>query len=164
MAEYQPLFAKEPLRADASFTHWSILARPVPVSLAADENIASEAEFEAKIESGALGVVQPDLAKFGGVSGAMHIGCFARNRGACTYLHFMDAALGLAASLHISSALGGDGHVELDANRNPLRSEVGELDLTITSGRLTVPAGSGIGFVPDPNALARLAVGSFELG
>ena len=164
MAEFQPLFVEEPLRADAAATHWSILARTVPVSLAAGENIASAAEFEAKIKSGALGVVQPDLTKWGGVSGAMHIGCFARNRGTCTYLHFMGSALGLAASLHISAALGGEGYVELDANQNPLRSEVGELDLTITSGRLTVPAGSGIGFVPDPDALARLAVGSFELG
>lgn len=149
-------FVEEPLRADADLERWCRLARSVTVPLAAGENIVGERRFVEFIDAGALGVVQPDVAKWGGVSGSLAVGRHARKAGLRCCMHFMGTALGLAASLHLLAALGGDGRVELDINENPLRTDLGPLDLSVREGRLSLPAGTGFGFEPDPAALRRL--------
>ncbi|MCV6602463.1 MAG: mandelate racemase/muconate lactonizing enzyme family protein, partial [Cohaesibacter sp.] len=78
-------------------------------------------------------------------------------------MHYMGTAVGLAASIHVLSAIGGSGPVELDANPNPLRTELGDLDLTVRGGHLSVPAGPGLGFVPDPLALRHLSIAEMDL-
>ena len=62
-------------------------------------------------------------------------------------MHYMGTGLGLTASLHCLAAINGNGPIELDANPNPLRTELGELDLTIRNGHLKVPSGCGHGSI-----------------
>ena len=74
----------------------------------------------------------------------------------------MGSGLGLAASLHTLAAIGGKGPIELDANPNPLRTELGEIDLGVSDGTLQIPPGPGHGFIPEPGALKKLSVASFN--
>lgn len=150
-------FVEEPLRADDTAANWLRLARNSSVSLAAGENIMGQAAFAVHVDAGSLGVVQPDVAKWGGVSGTMAVGRHARNHGARCCMHFMGTGLGLAASLHLLAVIGGDGRVELDLNENPLRAELGAIDLQVRNGALRVPRGPGFGFEPEPAALRRLS-------
>lgn len=156
-------FVEEPLRADAPLSDWAQLARAVDVPIAGGENITSLTQFQDFMDVGRLGVAQPDVAKWGGVSGSFAVGQHAAKAAATCTMHYMGTGLGLAASLHVLAAVGGEGLVELDANPNPLRTELGEIDLTVSEGRVTVPQGPGIGFVPDTDAIKSMSVGSFDL-
>ena len=57
---------EEPLRADRPWNEWQALRDRTSIALAAGENIASDAGFDAALEANALKVVQPDIAKWGG--------------------------------------------------------------------------------------------------
>ena len=110
-----------------------------------------------------LGIIQPDVAKWGGVSGAMDVASTAKAKGATCAMHYMGTGLGLAASLHCLAAINGKGPMELDANPNPLRTELGAINLTVIDGCVAVPDGPGIGFVPDPSALKSMTIAEFDL-
>lgn len=160
---YKPLFIEEPIRADASRASWIELGQASSLPLAAGENITSRQAFATHVEEGSLQVIQPDVAKWGGVSGAIDVGKHATINGATCCLHYMGTALGMAASLHCLSAIGGGGRVELDANPNPLRTDLGDIDLTLRGGSVALPDGPGIGFVPDPSALQDFTVAQCDI-
>ncbi len=163
LSDYSIEFAEEPLRADAPMSQWAQLADSTNIAIAGGENITSQSMFSTFIDQGKLKVAQPDVAKWGGVSGALEIGELCATRNVMCALHYMGSGLGLAASLHTLAAIGGKGPIELDANPNPLRTELGEIDLTIKNGTLKVPIGTGHGFIPDPSVLKELSVASFSL-
>lgn len=163
LARFDLEFVEEPLYADLPAPAWAALAADVPTRLAAGENINSSRRFAELVRGGGLQVVQPDLAKWGGVSGGLEVGQAARADGTECALHYMGTALGLAASLHTLAAIGGPGRVELDANPNPLRTDLGPIDLSVEGGRIRVPQGPGIGFVPDPAAMKSCLVAECDL-
>lgn len=151
-------FVEEPILAVATPDMWRELAEQSSVPLAAGENINSLSGFMAHLENGSLTFFQPDVAKWGGVSGCFEVGQMVRNRGAVYCPHYMGTAVGLAASLHLLAAVGGDGYVELDSNSNPLRTDLCDIDLTVSEGRVPVPEGHGIGVVPDADALRQYKI------
>ena len=161
--EFDVTFVEEPLLANASLHDWASLAQSSITSLAAGENICSADSFKEFVSRKAISVVQPDVSKWGGVSGAMDVGRHAVNHDAVCAIHYMGSALGLAASLHVRAAIGGDGPVELDANINPLRTDLGDISVTPDCGCMELPAGIGLGFVPDMSALKLYQIGSAEI-
>lgn len=163
LEEQKVEFVEEPISADAEAGEWQAVARASSVPLAAGENITSESRFRQHIDDRSLAVVQPDVAKWGGVSGARDVGRHALAQESRCCLHYMGTALGMAASLHCLAAIGGDGRVELDANPNPLRTALGELDLTVNDGLLMVPQGMGIGFEPDPQSLNDFTIAQCDI-
>ena len=162
LSDYSIDFVEEPLRADAPMSHWTSLSEATTVPIAGGENITSLPSFIDYMDNGKLKVVQPDVAKWGGVSGAIDVGKQSESRDVMCAMHYMGSGLGLAASIHTLAAIGGIGPVELDSNPNPLRTDLGEINLNITNGTLSVPSGPGHGFIPDANALKQLTVESFD--
>ncbi len=61
-------------------------------------------------------------------------------------------------TLHLLALGGGAGRVELDANPNPLRTELAPLDLGVSDGTLPLPTAPGLGVEPDPQALRLYAL------
>lgn len=148
---------EEPLRADAPADHWARLARATPIALAAGENMAGDAQFDAAIAGGALRVVQPDMAKWGGFSGCLPLARRIRAAGLRYCPHFLGGGVGLLASAHLLAAAGGDGLLEVDANPNPLRTELcGPLGI-MDEGVAVLSAQPGLGITPDLAALSRIA-------
>lgn len=163
VSDFGVKFIEEPLAADAPKSDWAELAASSAIPIAAGENIPSATAFRDFAQSGGLSVLQPDVAKWGGVSGTYQVGCEARSSGLTCAMHYMGTAVGLAASAHVLAAIGGDGPMELDANPNPLRTDLGEIDLSVSEGQMNRPQGAGIGFVPDPRALKDLTIASVDL-
>lgn len=151
-------FFEEPLLATEPSATWAELARRTGAVLAAGENVADDLAFRDLVRSGGVQVVQPDVAKWGGLTGTVAVAREARAPGATVCPHFMGTAIGLAASLHLLAVAGGTGRVELDANPNPLRTELAPLDLRVTDGTLPLPVAPGLGVEPDPQALRRFAL------
>ncbi len=158
LGRFDLTFVEEPISAKAPLSDWARLAEEADVRLAAGENICSDELYDRHLETGALTFYQPDVAKWGGIGGCAAVGRRVVETGANYCPHFMGTGLGLAASIHLLAAAGGSGFVELDANENPLRTELCDLDLSVSEGRVAVPQGVGIGVVPDDAAINRFRV------
>ena len=81
MAGFGLQFVEEPIAADAPQAQWAELSAASPVPIAAGENITSEQSFRDFAQHGGVRVLQPDVAKWGGVSGAFNVGRHAREAG-----------------------------------------------------------------------------------
>jgi L-alanine-DL-glutamate epimerase-like enolase superfamily enzyme len=148
MAKFHPYWMEEPIAADEPLSSWKGLSEQCNVPLAAGENIRGIGDFRAALEGGHLKFVQPDLAKWGGVSGCMEVGRMAERSGVTFCPHWLGGGIGLAATLQMRAALGDGGFVEVDANPNPLRDEVVP-PLDIQDGTVTLSDTPGIGVEPD---------------
>ncbi len=155
-AEFGLGWIEEPLLADRPAREWTALAAIAPTQLAGGENLRGAGQFQHAIDSGLLGVIQPDAAKWGGHSGCLPVAraTLAAGRSYCP--HFLGGAIGLIHSLHLLAAVRGPGLLEVDANPNPLREGLlGDL-LTVHDGCVSLPGGQGLGLEPDIKSLASL--------
>lgn len=145
---------EEPMRVDTADALWHGLAGATRVPLAGGENFTSRAAFEHAIVSGTLEVIQPDVAKWGGVSGCFEVGRRARGANRTYCPHFLGAGIGLAASAHLLAAVGGEGLLEIDANDNPLRGAVNGAPKRVRNGTIEISDAPGLGVAPDLDTLA----------
>jgi len=142
-------WVEEPLRADRPWSEWRRLGEATRLPLAAGENLAGAAAFAEALDQGVLTVVQPDVAKWGGVSGCHAV---ARNglRAGLTYCpHYLGGGIGLLASAHLLAAVGGPGMLEIDVNENPLRDELCGTLRDVEDGHVALTLLPGLGIEPD---------------
>ncbi|MXZ69032.1 MAG: mandelate racemase/muconate lactonizing enzyme family protein, partial [Acidimicrobiia bacterium] len=136
LAPYAPAWLEEPIPADRPDADWRNLADGSPIPLAGGENLVGEAAFDTAIETGALAVIQPDVTKWGGISGCLPGAgrVLAAGRRYCP--HHLGAGIGVLASAHLLAAAGGDGLLEVDSNPNPLREGLARPFPRLTEGTL----------------------------
>lgn len=146
---------EEPLRADRPIEEWQSLAASAGTPLAAGENLAGKDNFDQVIRSKAVRVVQPDLAKWGGISGVVPVGRAVRDAGLDFCPHYLGGGIGLLASAHVLAAVGGGGMLEVDSNENPLRDQLCGAVRSVSEGRIALGNEPGLGLVPDFSALER---------
>ena len=158
LADFGLAWLEEPLRANRPWSEWQQLARKSAPVLAAGENMAGFTAFGEALEAHCLGVVQPDMAKWGGFTGCLPVARKIIAAAARYCPHYLGAGIGLLASGHLLAAVGGDGMLEVDANPNPLRSlTCGTLN-DVVDGRADLGALPGLGVEPDLAALREFAV------
>ncbi len=116
------------------------------------------APFNDALAAGVLRVVQPDMAKWGGFSGTLPVARAILSSGARYCPHYLGGGIGLLASAHLLAAVGGGGLLEIDANDNPLRSDLCGSLAHITDGRAHLTDAPGLGLTPDLRSIARYKV------
>ena len=159
LAQYDLFWLEEPMAADRPQAEWQQLADCAPMSLAGGENIVGDTDFDATLAARVLTVVQPDLAKWGGLTKCVPLGRKIIDAGVNYCPHYLGGGIGLVASAHALAATSGDGMLEVDINANPLRSElVGDM-LTTTPGMATLSTNAGLGVEPDLEWLKSYRVG-----
>ncbi len=146
---------EEPLCADAPDEAWQSLAHAASMPLAGGENLTGAA-LERSIELGALGVIQPDICKWGGLSTTLRIARATRSADRRYCPHFLGAGLGLAASAHLLAAVGGDGLLEVDSSENPFVPVFSGRGLALENGAFPIGTEPGLGFDPDVGAFSDL--------
>jgi L-alanine-DL-glutamate epimerase-like enolase superfamily enzyme len=157
LAPFRPHWIEEPMAADEPLAAWQALGRASAVPLAAGENIRGHDAFAESLAARFLRFVQPDVGKWGGISGAREVAAMAAARGAALCPHWLAGGVGLAASLHLLAVAGtADSWMEVDANPNPLREEV--CPLAPVEGGVTLSTAPGLGVEPDLVRLARYRV------
>jgi len=139
------LWLEEPIRADASDEDWQTLARHSITPLAGGENIAGFDSFEHAINADSLAVLQPDIVKWGGVTGCLKVSKAALDAGKQYCPHFLGGGIGLSASAELLAAVGGKGLLEVDVNENPLRDEFQSTANTVSQGRWHFAEHVGLG-------------------
>lgn len=143
---------EEPLRVDAPEADWQTLSQVSSTPLAGGENFHSQ-QFDRALSSPVLKVIQPDITKWGGVSGNASVGrrAVAANKRYCP--HYFGGGISLLASLQVLAAVGGEGMLEFDAHPNLGREAVvGDL-LPLQHGSVPVPKGPGLGAIPNLSKL-----------
>lgn len=150
LREFAPAWLEEPLWADRPLSEWQQLAGSTCIPLAAGENLIGAEAFEAMIGSKSLAVVQPDLAKWGGVSGSLPVIQLIHDAGLRYCPHFLGAGIGQLASAHVLAARGRPGGMlEVDANDNPLRTALSPQISQVHDGVVLLGDRPGLGIDPD---------------
>lgn len=154
---------EEPIRPDDR-AGYAILARQLPIRLAAGEGDFVASEALQMIADRSIGLVQPDVARAGGITETWRIAELAAAHGVGYAPHVgWSGAICAAASLHLAAAAEACRTTECMVCANPLRDQlatvpVGEKEL-LRGGCLPVPAGPGLGI-----EINRAALAEFHLG
>jgi D-galactarolactone cycloisomerase len=152
MADFDLLWLEEPLRADQPAERWQALARSQPLRLAGGENLAGLAQYRDFIAAEGMSVIQPDLGKWGGVSGCLTVAQETVAAGKWYCPHWLGGGIGLMASMHLKTAIGGPGFVEIDANPNALRELLAVPSFVVRDGLVQLGDAPGLGVAPDLDA------------
>jgi D-galactarolactone cycloisomerase len=155
LEEFNLAWLEEPLRADRPWSEWRSLQKRLTIPLAGGENIAGRENFAAALSEGVLTVVQPDAAKWGGITGCLAVArdVLASKRHYCP--HFLGGGIGLLASAHLLAGSGGGGLLEVDCNDNPLRENFCGAVGDIKDGEIVLPEAPGLGIEPDVAAIDK---------
>ena len=155
LAPMRPHWIEEPMLADHPLDAWRALASRIDVPIAAGENLRGIEAFEAAL--GHVRFVQPDVGKWGGISGCREVALRAAKRGVTFCPHWLAGGVGLAATLHLLAAVGTAGsYAEVDANPNPLREDV--FPMHVREGVILLSDAPGLGIEPDLRRLSRFLV------
>ena len=155
LGEFGLAWLEEPIRADRPWQEWQRLREGVGLPLAAGENITSRAGFEQALGDDVLRVVQPDIAKWGGLSVCSGIARDILTSGKIFCPHYLGGGIGLLASAHLLAGVGGDGLLEVDANDNPLRDRFCGPVADIRDGMVTLSDNAGLGIEPDLSSIEQ---------
>lgn len=151
--EFDLAWIEEPIRADRPQQEWQTLRKAVRTPLAAGENIASRAGFAQMLGDDILRVIQPDIAKWGGISECADIAKNIIKSGKTFCPHYLGGGIGLIASAHLLAGVGGDGLLEVDANNNPLRDRFCGAVADVVDGTVTLDEAPGLGIEPELTAI-----------
>lgn len=154
LAEYDVHWFEEALVPDA-LEDYARLREQAPVAIAGGEVLTRRQAYLPWFSARALDIVQPDVTKVGGLSEERRIAWMAQDHGVRFVPHGWNTAVGLAADLHLASAIPNTDFVEY-LTGSPFID-----DLTLggwsldADGMLNVPTGPGLGIELNPDAVAR---------
>jgi D-galactarolactone cycloisomerase len=148
---------EEPLPVDAPADTWRRLAEAAPMPLAGGENMVTPQMFDAALANRALAVLQPDVTKWGGLSGGLPLArrIVADGRRYCPHM-FTGAPGVLASAALLAASTSADGTLEYGVNHNPVRDCL--LDHAPEDGVLDLGERPGIGIEVDRRRLERYRV------
>ncbi len=104
LADYDVFWFEEPLCPD-NLPDCALLRRNAPLLIAGGEVLTRRQSFVPWLQGRALDIVQPDVTKAGGISEERRIAWMAEENGIRFIPHGWNTALGLAADLHLVSAM-----------------------------------------------------------
>lgn len=150
-------WVEEPLAVDAPDATWRRLAQAAPMPLAGGENLIGAEAFDAALASPALRVLQPDVTKWGGISGGLPLARRIVAAGRRYAPHVFAGAPGLLAAAHLFAACGsGDGVLEYGVGWHPARDAL--LARALRDGAIELGEAPGLGLAVDTAALASYRV------
>ncbi len=155
-------FFEEPIAPEdvAGYTH---LRRALPIMLAAGESDYTVAHATELIRERLVGLIQPDVARAGGISETRDIATLAQafHVGYAPHVGWSGAVC-VAASLQLAAAMPAFVMFECMFIGNPLRDDLATTPIgaahTLVEGQLVVPDGPGLGIEIDLDAVERLRV------
>lgn len=159
LADYDVAWFEEPLKPDA-LDDYALLRRSAPVPISGGEVLTRRQTFLPWLREGAFDIVQPDATKVGGLSESRRIGWMAQNYGVRLIPHGWNTAVGLAADLHLASALPETDLVEYITGSPYLDDLVDGGWHLDEDGMLPIPEAPGLGIALDFEAVERFTRGA----
>jgi L-alanine-DL-glutamate epimerase-like enolase superfamily enzyme len=143
LANYDVEWFEEPVPPD-NLADYLLLRKHSPLPIAGGEVLTRRQSFIPSLREGAFDIVQPDVTKVGGISGERRIAWMAEDNGIRFVPHGWNTALGLAADLHLASAIENTKMVEYITG-SPFDDIVATPWKLDSAGMLAVPIGPGLG-------------------
>lgn len=154
LADYDVHWFEEALVPDA-LEDFVRLREHSPVPISGGEVLTRRQSFQPWIERRAFDIIQPDVTKVGGLSEERQIARAAEDHGIRFIPHGWNTAVGLAADLHLASAIPGTDLVEY-LTGSPFIDEIAAGGWKIDAeGMLPIPTTPGLGLTLDPDAVAK---------
>jgi L-alanine-DL-glutamate epimerase-like enolase superfamily enzyme len=147
---------EEPLDPDDE-AGYEALASRLSIPLAAGESNFTALQAARLLRAGAVGFLQPNLTRAGGITETVHAVRSAREKGVKYAAHVgMSGIICETASLHIAAATGVDAQIECAMTPNAFKSAIADLApgyARASHGSLNVPEGPGLGLEIDWDAV-----------
>lgn len=160
LADYDVAWFEEALVPD-DIEGYARLTDLSPVRIAHGEVLTRRQSFLPYFQRRAMDIVQPDVAKVGGLSEMRRIAWMAEPFGIDLVPHGWNTAVGVAADIHLTATLPGRTFVEFNVG-NPLVEEMIDPPFRLNSeGRLPVPQAPGLGVEPVRDRLQKLEADGF---
>lgn len=144
LAQYDVHWFEEPLPPD-NLKDFVLLRQTSPVPIAGGEVLTRRQTFAPFIRQGAFDIVQPDATKVGGISESRRIAWMAEEDGVRMIPHGWNTALGLAADLHLASAMQRTDLVEYLTSSPFIDDIVDDRWKLDAAGLLEIPEKPGLG-------------------
>lgn len=159
LSDNEYFWFEEPL-APENEQGYEELRRRCDVPLAAGESNYTVDQAARLVANRTLSVLQPDVARAGGISETRRMAEMARNHDVSYAPHIgMSGIVCETASIHLSAAMANFRVMECETDASPFKTMIADLApgcLRQKGGMLDVPAKPGLGIEIDWNAVARL--------
>ena len=158
LESYDVGWLEEPVAPD-NLTGYRALADRSSLVIAGGEAESDYGAFERLIDEGGVDLIQPDLARCGGLTQGRRLAWLAHTRHRRVVPHaFMSGVLG-AASTHFAAAIPGGGLIEHTVSTSPIARDLVRREIEFVDGRVRVPLDRpGLGIEIDQAVLERLRV------
>lgn len=151
-------FIEQPVIAE-DLSGLARIRRAAHVHIAADEAVGTLADAERVVGADAADVLVVKAARAGGIRHALSIMAYAREQGLrSTVSSSLETGVGIAASLHLSTALGKAAPASLGSGAR-LEHDLLTKPLIPVRGHITVPHTPGLGVELDPDAVDHYTTG-----
>lgn len=152
-AEFRPFWLEEPLHPD-DIEGYTRLVQASPIRIAAGEQETTLQGFRALLDAG-LDVIQPDVARVGGITRAIEIGRLTAQRRRLCVNHSYKTGISIAASMHFLAALPNATLVEYCVEESALRQTLTRQRFPLVDGYVAVPQEPGLGVELDEEVVER---------
>lgn len=158
LAELRFRWFEEPFLPDEIDAYVELTARS-PLPIAAGEQCTTVWDFRELADKHAVNIVQPDLARCGGITEFMRIEEVTRAAGMWCIPHAWKTGILKAASLHVNAVIPGERLQEWCVEPNALTVDLVEPHLPVINGLARVPRAPGLGIQLNDELVNQLRVG-----
>ena len=156
-AELSVYFLEEPLSPD-DLDGFRRLVAASPTPIATGEKETTQFAYLDLMERGGLRIIQPDVARVGGISETLRIAALAEARNVQMIPHCWATDILVAATLHVIATLRRCPYLEYNVTDNPLRRDLLTQPIRPVDGIVAVPTGPGLGIEIDEETVRRYRV------
>jgi L-alanine-DL-glutamate epimerase-like enolase superfamily enzyme len=149
---------EEPVAPD-NLTGYRALSDRSSLTIAGGEAESDFAAFERLIDDGGVDLIQPDLARCGGLTQGRRLAWLAHQRHRRVVPHAFKSGVLVAASTHFAAAIPNGGLIEHTVSTSPIARDLVRREIGFVDGRVRVPLDRpGLGIEVDRDVLERLRV------
>lgn len=158
LESYDIGWLEEPVAPD-NLTGYRALSDRTTLTIAGGEAESDYAAFERLVDDGGVDIVQPDLARCGGLSQGRRLAWLAHQRHRRVVPHAFKSGVLVAASTHFAAAIPNGGLIEHTVSSSPIARDLVRREIDFVDGRVRVPLDRpGLGVEIDSEVLERLRV------
>lgn len=154
LADSNVYFLEEPLSPD-DISGFAKLVAASPTSIATGEKETTQYPYIDLMDRGGLRIIQPDLARVGGISEMMRIIAHAEARNVRVIPHCWSTDILVAATLHVLAVQREAPYLEYNVTANPLRTELLVNRIKPINGVVALPNGPGLGIELNEDTIDR---------
>ena len=148
---------EEPLPAE-DFEGYKTLAASTTTKIATGEEESGRRAFRRLIDETHVDIIQPDMARCGGLTEAKKIAAIANDNNVLCIPHAFKTGILVAASIHLIAAVPNAPFLEFSITESPIRKGLVKEPFVMKDGYVSVPVGPGLGIELNPEIIKKYKI------